>query len=223
MKKKGTDAKEEDAVSESAAGGEASTPTPEATPGATAGATAEATAGATPGATPEATAGATAEATPEATAEATAEGNEAAAAAADRNTATMNKQPLSKDDIKEIDAIDTRGTRWKAYLIRKFGFPGLQNINLVHFMGWGTQSDEYIPEPEAKILPRDEKSPTGGTGIKDKTIDNVITLYKDVDMSTMEGKAKETAEEYKKEHKELGPAASAAAAAAAAAAASSTG
>jgi hypothetical protein len=74
-------------------------------------------------------------------------------------------------------------------------------------MGWGTPTDEYIPEPEAhntnnteksRILPRDVTSKTGTGGIADKTIDEVMKLYKDENMSILEGKAKAKAEEYKK-------------------------
>jgi hypothetical protein len=142
------------------------------------------------------------------------------------NTAT-----ISKDDIKEIDAIDSQGNRYKSYLVRKFSFPGLENMNLVHFMGWGTATDEFIPDSEAdkKILPRDETSKTGQSTGQD-TIDQIMKIYEKVDMANMESKAKEAAEEYKKEHKEvvaareamasIDAAASASAAAAAAAAAS---
>ena len=121
----------------------------------------------------------------------------------------MNKRPLSKDDIKEIDAFDSKRNRYKAYLIRKFAFSDLPDMNLVHFMGWGTPTDEYIPEPEAqntnnpdksRILPRDDKSKTGNGGMADKTIDDVMKLYKDENMSILEGKAKAQAEEYNKEH-----------------------
>jgi hypothetical protein len=125
------------------------------------------------------------------------------------NDADMNKRPLSKDEIKEIDAIDSHRNKYKAYLIRKFAFSDLPDMNLVHFMGWGTPTDEYIPEPEAhntnnteksRILPRDDKSKTGNGGMADKTIDDVMKLYKDENMSILEGKAKAQAEEYNKEH-----------------------
>ena len=125
------------------------------------------------------------------------------------NDADMNNRPLSKDDIKEIDAFDSQRNRYKAYLIRKFAFSDLPDMNLVHFMGWGTPTDEYIPEPEAyntinaeksRILPRDDKSKTGNGGMADKTIDDVMKIYKDENISILEGKAKARAEEYNKEH-----------------------
>ena len=125
------------------------------------------------------------------------------------NDADMNKGPLSKDEIKEIDAIDSQRNKYKAYLIRKFAFSDLPDMNLVHFMGWGIPTDEYIPEPEAhntnnteksRILPRDDKSKTGNGGVTDKTIDDVMKLYQDENMSILEGKAKAQSEEYKKEH-----------------------
>jgi hypothetical protein len=144
-----------------------------------------------------------------------AEGAEGAA------TSNMNKRALSKDDIKEIDAIDSRGARWKAYLIRKFAFPDSQDMNMVHFMGWATQADEFIPasEEQKRILPRDEKSKTGQWSKFDKTIDDVIKLYKDVDMEKMEMKAKDNAEELKEDATPAKSSASAASAASAAAAA----
>jgi uncharacterized protein YccT (UPF0319 family) len=103
-------------------------------------------------------------------------------------------------------------------------------MNLVHFMGWGKQSDEFIPEPEARsrILPRDDKTGTG-QGMSDKTIDDVLKLYKDVDMAKLESEAMAESEEYNKKQKEASTtsaiatesrATSAAAAVAAAAAAS---
>lgn len=96
---------------------------------------------------------------------------------------------------------------------------------MVHFMGWGTATDEFIPDSEAekRILPRDETSKTG-QGAGQDTIDQIMKIYEKVDMSKMESKAKEAAEEYKKEQKEVvaarGAMASIDAAAAAAAAAS---
>ena len=146
-----------------------------------------------------------------------AEGAESAA------TSNMNKRALSKDDIKEIDAIDSKGTRFKAYLIRKFAFPDSQDMNMVHFMGWATWADEFIPAAEEpkRILPRDENSKTGQNQRFDKTIDDVMKLYQDVDMEKMEMKAKEKAAELKEDATpaKSGAAASAAAATAAAAAA----
>lgn len=135
--------------------------------------------------------------------------NDKSAVGLKSNDTDMNNRPLSKDDIKEIDAIDSQRNRYKAYLIRKFAFSDLPDMNLVHFMGWGTPTDEYIPEPEAqntnnpdksRILPRDDKSKTGNGGMADKTIDDVMKLYKDENMSILEGKAKAKAEEYNKEH-----------------------
>ena len=142
-------------------------------------------------------------------------------------SAKTNKNPVTKDDIKEIDAVNSRGDRWKAYLVKQFIFRDLQDMNLVHFMGWGKQSDEFIPEPEARsrILPRDEKTSTG-QGITDKTIDDVLKLYKDVDMAKLESQAIAESEEYNKKQEEVSATSAiamesrAAAAAAAAAAAS---
>jgi len=150
-----------------------------------------------------------------------AEGAAGAEGAESAATSNMNKRALSKDDIKEIDAIDSKGTRWKAYLIRKFAFPDSQDMNMVHFMGWTTWADEFIPasEEQKRILPRDEKSITGQNSKFDKTIDDVIKLYKDVDMEKMEMKAKDNAEELKEDATPVKSSASATAAAAAASAA----
>jgi hypothetical protein len=150
----------------------------------------------------------------EAKAEGTA-GNESTA------TSNMNKRALSKDDIKEIDAIGSSGARWKAYLIRKFAFPDSQDMNMVHFMGWATQADEFIPasEEQKRILPRDETSKTGQWSKFDKTMDDVMKLYKDVDMEKMEMKAKDKVEELKEDATPVKSSASAASATAAAAAA----
>ena len=142
---------------------------------------------------------------------------EAATAAATANT---NTRPLTKEDIEEIDAIDSFGLRYKAYLIRRFKFKDEPDVNMVHFMGWGTETDEFISatEEQKRILPRDEKSKTG-QGQLDKTIDDVMKLYKNVDMTKMESKAMEKSAEMKERNAPAAPAASAPAAPAAAAAA----
>ena len=154
--------------------------------------------------------------------EAKAEGEEAKGAEAETEAATAaatantNTRPLTKEDIEEIDAIDSFGLRYKAYLIRRFKFKDEPDVNMVHFMGWGTETDEFISatEEQKRILPRDEKSKTG-QGQLDKTIDDVMNLYKNVDMTKMESKAMEKSAEMKERN---APAASAPAAAAAAAA-----
>ena len=152
--------------------------------------------------------------------EAKAEGEEAKGAEAETEAATAavntNTRPLTKEDIEEIDAIDSFGLRYKAYLIRRFKFKDEPDVNMVHFMGWGTETDEFISatEEQKRILPRDEKSKTG-QGQLDKTIDDVMKLYNNVDMTKMESKAMEKSAEMKERN---APAASAPAAAAAAAA-----
>ncbi len=120
-----------------------------------------------------------------------------------------NVLPLKKEKIEEIDAIDSLGNAYKAYLIRRFIFKDLQDINLVHFMGWGTASDEYIPEPQAstRIFKRGENTKiqpkTGSYTSVDDTLDKVMTLYAKEDMAKLEEKAKAKAEEYKEHEKEL--------------------
>lgn len=120
-----------------------------------------------------------------------------------------NVLPLKKEKIEEIDAIDSLGNAYKAYLIRRFIFKDLQDINLVHYMGWGTASDEYIPEPQAstRIFKRGENTKiqpkTGSHTSVDDTLDKVMTLYAKEDMAKLEEKAKAKAEEYKKNEKEL--------------------
>ena len=112
--------------------------------------------------------------------------------------------PLTKDQIKEIDAIDSNNVAYKGYLIRQFKFDGgLPPMNLVHFMGWGKGYDEYIPESEAstRIFERGkyDKQPAPITGQetgRDDTLDMVMKLYENDDMAKLEEKAKEKAQEY---------------------------
>ena len=142
-----------------------------------------------------------------------------------------NLLPLTKDQIKEIDAVDSGRTAYKGYLIRQFKFDdGLPTMNLVHFMGWGKGNDEYIPEPEAsaRIFDRGKynKQPAPITGQekgRDDTLDMVMALYENDDMVILEEKARTEAQKYKDENKddskvytEVAAMASAAAAAAAA-------
>lgn len=120
-----------------------------------------------------------------------------------------NVLPLKKEKIEEIDAIDSLGNAYKAYLIRRFIFKDLQDINLLHFMGWGTASDEYIPEPQAstRIFKRGENTKiqpkTGSYTSAHDTLDKVMALYVKEDMAILEEKAKEKAEEYKENEKEM--------------------
>ena len=166
----------------------------------------------------EASAGATAATTTAAPASTTSPAAPAAPAAtatptAAATTENSNLQPLTKDQIKEVDAIDSLGNPYKAYVIRKFIFDDksndLKNINLVHFMGWGTGSDEYIPEPESgkRIFNRGENTKitpkTGQNTSFDDTLDKVMKLYEKEDMAKLEEKARKKAEEYKEHEKEL--------------------
>ena len=100
-------------------------------------------------------------------------------------------------DIKEVDAIDSRGTKYKAYVIKRFTFPDIQNqeMILVHFMGWNESSDEFIPasEESKRILPRDSASLTGQNSRLDDTIDKVKAIYTKEVMAKKEEKAKEKA------------------------------
>ena len=122
-----------------------------------------------------------------------------------------NLLPLTKDQIKEIDAIDSGRTAYKGYLIRQFKFDdGLPPINLVHFMGWGKNYDEYIPEPEAsaRIFERGkyDKQPAPITGQekgRDDTLDMVMALYEKDNMAILEEKARTAAQEYKDENKDV--------------------
>ncbi len=125
---------------------------------------------------------------------------------ASETTENPNLRPLTIDQIKEVDAIESSfGKRYKAYVIRQFIFndksKDLKNINLVHFMGWGTDTAEYIPEPESatRILERDENTETGQNTFVDDTVEKVMKLYENADMSKLEEKARKKAEEYEKE------------------------
>ena len=128
---------------------------------------------------------------------------------ASATTENPNLQPLTKDQIKEVDAIDSFNNRYKAYVIRKFIFDDkqkdLQNINLVHFMGWGTDTAGYIPDSESatRILDRDENTKTGQNTYVDDTVEKVTELYNELDMATLEEKARKKAEEYKENENEL--------------------
>jgi hypothetical protein len=76
-------------------------------------------------------------------------------------------------------------------------------------MGWGTGSDEYIPEPESgkRIFNRGENTKitpkTGQNTSFDDTLDKVMKLYEKEDMAKLEEKARKKAEEYKEHEKEL--------------------
>ena len=127
------------------------------------------------------------------------------------NVKNPNLPPLTKDQIKEIDAVDSKGTAYKGYLIRQFKFDdGLPPINLVHFMGWGKVNDEYIPEPEAsaRIFERGKynKQPAPITGQetgRDDTLDMVMVLYEKDDMAKLEEEARTAAQKYKDENKDV--------------------
>ena len=102
------------------------------------------------------------------------------------------------DEIKEVDAIDSRGTRFKAYVIKRYPFPPPgQDLILVHFMGWNESSDEFIPasEESTKILPRDSKTITGSYIQLDDTIDKVKQIYTEEVMKKKAEKAKEESKE----------------------------
>jgi hypothetical protein len=123
----------------------------------------------------------------------------------------------AETDIKEVDAIDSRGTRFKAYVIRRFPFPPPgQDMILVHFMGWNESSDEFIPasEESKRILPRESKTITGSYIKLDDTVEKVKKIYTDEVMKVKETKAKEALDKFMEDY----PATSAAAAAATAAA-----
>ena len=132
------------------------------------------------------------------------EETDTAAVASPTAVKNSNLLPLTKDQIKEIDAIDSNNVAYKGYLIRQFKFDGgLPSMNLVHFMGWGKGYDEYIPESEAstRIFERGkyDKEPAPITGQDkggDDTLDMVMKLYEKVDMTILEETAKKKAQEY---------------------------
>jgi len=102
-------------------------------------------------------------------------------------------------DIKEVDAIDSKGNKYKAYVIKRFTFPDIQNqeMILVHYMGWNEIYDEIIPasEDSKRIFPRDSASLTGQNSKSDDTIDKVNFIYTKEVMAKKEEKAKEKAYE----------------------------
>lgn len=132
------------------------------------------------------------------------EETDTAAVASSTAVKNSNLLPLTKDQIKEIDAIDSNNVAYKGYLIRQFKFDGgLPSMNLVHFMGWGKGYDEYIPESEAstRIFERGkyDKQPAPITGQdkgRDDTLDMVMKLYENDDMAKLEETAKKKAQKY---------------------------
>ena len=102
-------------------------------------------------------------------------------------------------DIKEVDALDSKGNKYKAYVIKRFTFPDIQNQEMihVHFMGWNEIYDEFIPasEESKRIFPRDSASLTGQNSRLDDTIDKIKAIYTKEVMAKKEEKAKEKARE----------------------------
>ena len=111
-----------------------------------------------------------------------------------------------KEEIKEVDARDSVGNWYKAYIIKRFNFDDDQKLPAmlrVHFVGWGIDTDEYIPvvKQKERIKPRTPDAKTGQlTGLKDTTVDGVIALYTETEMNNSKGKAEEAAKKFKEDY-----------------------
>ena len=111
-----------------------------------------------------------------------------------------------KEEIKEVDARDSLGNWYKAYIIKHFKFdvvPELPEMLKVHFVGWGVGNDENIPvvKEAERIRPRTPDAKTGQliTTQKDDTIDGVIALYTENEMTRSKEKAEAEAREFKQD------------------------
>jgi hypothetical protein len=73
----------------------------------------------------------------------------------------------------------------------------------VHFIGWGIDTDEYIPvaKKEERIKPRTSDAKTGQLTAtqKDDTIDGVVALYTENHMKSAKEKAEAEARKFKEE------------------------
>jgi len=111
-----------------------------------------------------------------------------------------------KEEIKEVDARDSLGNWYKAYIIKHFKFdvvPELPEMLKVHFVGWGVGNDENIPvvKEAERIRPRTPDAKTGQliATQKDDTIDGVIALYTENEMTRSKEKAEAEAREFKQD------------------------
>lgn len=110
-----------------------------------------------------------------------------------------------KEEIKEVDARDSLGNWYKAYIIKHFKFdvvPELPEMLKVHFVGWGVDTDENIPvvKEAERIRSRTPDAKTGQLiDQKDNTIDGVIALYTEIEMTRSKEKAEAEAREFKQD------------------------
>jgi hypothetical protein len=111
-----------------------------------------------------------------------------------------------KGEIKEVDAKDSLGIWYKGYIIKRFKFdvvPAVPEMLKVHFVGWGIDTDEYIPAAKEgdRIKPRTPDAATGQLTPtqKDDTIDGVVALYTADHMTRAKEKAQEAAKKFKEE------------------------
>lgn len=122
-------------------------------------------------------------------------------------TAQSPDSPLpKKDEIEEVDAKDSLGNWYKGYIIKRFKFdvvPAVPEMLKVHFIGWGIDTDEYIPvaKKEERIKPRTPDAKTGQlmAAQKDDTIGGVVALYTENHMTSAKEKAEAEARKFKQE------------------------
>ena len=65
---------------------------------------------------------------------------------------------MPQQDIQEVDAQDTRGYWWQAFIVKRD-----EKEALVHFSGWGKESAETIPLADfhTRIRTRNSSTATG--------------------------------------------------------------
>ena len=111
-----------------------------------------------------------------------------------------------KGEIKEVDAKDSLGNWYKGYIIKRFKFdvvPAVPEMLKVHFVGWGIDTDEYIPAAKETERTRSRTSDAATGQLtptqKDDTIDGVVALYTADHMTRAKEKAEEEAKKFKEE------------------------
>ena len=108
--------------------------------------------------------------------------------------------------IEEVDAKDSNGLWYKGYIVKRYNFDDLEPpdnelppITLLHFMGWGIDTDEFIltSEESEKIRPRQNTTSVGQLKQGDVTIDGLRKMYTDIKITRNNEKAIEVAKERK--------------------------
>jgi hypothetical protein len=111
-----------------------------------------------------------------------------------------NTSAPTPEEIEEVGA-ESKGTDYKAYIIKRFQFPKSVEIALVNFMGWGTGNDELMAIKDPRILVRKDNMKEGPRQhkINDTTKEDVAKLYTKEQITFWAGKAEELSKELSEE------------------------